>query len=260
MGTETDSRRPFILGASLLFFFMFTSSLARAELFAVSGFSPDTSQLVPIADSDYQADFSQLEGGNSLLAAGARPGSTSEPASGGSVAPAGYASSESGAFTPVAAVLVPRCSPCHSPNGIMDRPPEGFVATSYATLLESSERAWIVPGHPLASELYRRIQGHSLPRMPFNGPPYLTESEIDLIGDWIAAGAPDDNGRPAPLPVGARVRLGGTLGERWQLDGLNLEVAPGARIEEPLPPGQRVEVRGRVGTDGVIAVERIRGR
>lgn len=163
-------------------------------------------------------------------------------------------------FAPVAAVLVPRCSPCHSPNGRMGPPPEGFVATGYDTLLESGERAWIVPGQPLASELYRRIKGYSLPQMPFGGPPYLSDAEVELVGEWIAAGAPDDQGQPAPLPVGARVRLGGTLSEPWILDGLPLTVGPETRIDGTMTPGQRLEVRGRIAADGTIAAERIRGR
>lgn len=177
------------------------------------------------------------------------------PADGASPPPA-----ESGPFSPVAAILVPRCATCHSPNGRMGPAPEGFVATSYENLLDARERAWIVPGHPLASELARRIRGQSLPRMPFDGPPYLGEGDIEIIENWIAAGAPNDQGRTAPLPVGARVRLGGTLSGRWQLDGLPLRVAPGTRIRENLSLGQRVEVRGWVESDGAIAAERIRSR
>ena len=168
--------------------------------------------------------------------------------------------SSGASFAPVAAVLVPHCAPCHSPNGRMGPPPEGFIATSYTTLLESGERAWIVPGQPLASELYRRIKGYSLPRMPFDGPPFLSDAEVELVGEWIAAGAPDDSGRPAPLPVGARVRLGGTLSDPWHLDGLPLTVGPETRIDGTMTPGQRLEVRGRIGADGTIAVERVRGR
>jgi len=96
--------------------------------------------------------------------------------------------------------------------------------------------------------------------MPFDGPPYLSEADIELIEEWIAAGAPNDQGQPAPLPVGARVRLGGTLSGHWQLDGLPLKVAAGTRIRENLRVGQRVEVRGWVESDGTIGVERIRAR
>jgi hypothetical protein len=42
--------------------------------------------------------------------------------------------------------------------------------------------------------------------MSFDGPPYLSDDEIRLIGDWIAAGAPDDAGSWAPVPAGAGVR------------------------------------------------------
>ncbi|WP_305042525.1 c-type cytochrome domain-containing protein [Geoalkalibacter sp.] len=174
--------------------------------------------------------------------------------------PEAQALEDPGLFSRVAAVLVPRCATCHSPNGRMGPAPEGFVATSHASLLDARERAWIVPGDPRASELVRRIRGQSLPRMPFDGPPYLSAADIELIEEWIAAGAPNDQGQPAPLPVGARVRLGGTLSGHWQLDGLPLKVAAGTRIRENLRVGQRVEVRGWVESDGTIGVERIRAR
>ena len=51
------------------------------------------------------------------------------------------------------------------------------------------ERARVVPGNPVASELVRRIRGQARPRMPYDGPPYLTDAEIDLIVAWIEQGA-----------------------------------------------------------------------
>lgn len=57
----------------------------------------------------------------------------------------------------------------------------------------------------------RRIRGSARPRMPLDGPPYLSEAEVALISRWIDAGA-------------------------------------------------YVEVRGRVGDDGAVIVERIRPR
>ena len=36
----------------------------------------------------------------------------------------------------------------------------------------------MVPGKPEASELVRRIRGQAHPRMPFDGPPYLSDDEI----------------------------------------------------------------------------------
>lgn len=158
------------------------------------------------------------------------------------------------------ALLVQRCAVCHSPQGKMGPAPEGFIATSYANLLDARERAWIVPGRPLASEVLRRIQGLSLPRMPFDGPPYLNDTEISVIEDWIAAGAPNSEGLNASLPIGARVRLGGTLTGQWLLDGLPLHVDTQSRIRETFRPGQRVQVRGWVDSAGNIRVDRIRAR
>lgn len=158
------------------------------------------------------------------------------------------------------ALLVQRCAVCHSPQGKMGPAPEGFIATSYASLLDARERAWIVPGRPLASELLRRIQGLSLPRMPFDGPPYLNDTEISVIESWITAGAPNSDGLNAPLPVGARVRLGGTLTGQWLLDGLPLHVDAQSRIRENFRPGQRVQVRGWLDSAGNIRVDRIRAR
>jgi hypothetical protein len=47
----------------------------------------------------------------------------------------------------------------------------------------------IVPGSPDKSELVRRLKGISKPRMPKDGPPWLSEMQITVIEKWIAAGA-----------------------------------------------------------------------
>ena len=47
--------------------------------------------------------------------------------------------------------------------------------------------------------------------MPYNGPPWLSAEDTQLIADWIAQGARNAQGQPAPVPVGAKVRLGGTM-------------------------------------------------
>ena len=48
------------------------------------------------------------------------------------------------------------------------------------------------PGNPDASYLVQKIQGNAAvgSRMPANGPPFLSQAQIDLIRGWIAAGAP----------------------------------------------------------------------
>jgi len=163
-------------------------------------------------------------------------------------------------FDKVAVIFATRCAKCHTDNGLMGGPPEGYRLTSYAAVISASDRVRIVPGNPAASELLRRIRGQAQPRMPFDGPPYLDASEIALIEQWIADGARDSAGVPAPIPVGARVRLHGQLIDRWQLDDLQLNITSQTRVDKNPGAGDQVRIRGRVKADGSIEVERIRSR
>jgi mono/diheme cytochrome c family protein len=163
-------------------------------------------------------------------------------------------------YLDVAPIFATRCAKCHTDRGSMGPPPEGFRLNSYAATLAADERARVVPGSPGASELVRRIRGQSLPRMPFDGPPYLSETEIRLIEQWIADGARDAEGRPAPVPEGAAVRLHGTLGPGGQLDGLDLAIGRRTRIDKSPRPGDYVQVRGRVDAEGRVIVDRLRRR
>jgi len=158
----------------------------------------------------------------------------------------------------VAPLLATRCAQCHTDNGVMGPPPEGYRLTSYEATLSTADRVRVVPGQPGASELLRRVQGHSRPRMPYNGPPWLSAEDTQLIADWIAQGARNAQGQPAPVPVGARVRLGGTLDAQGRLDGLPLHMAPGARLDKMPRAGEAAQVRGRVGEGGRVEVERLR--
>ncbi len=163
-------------------------------------------------------------------------------------------------YAHVAPILAARCVKCHSDNGLMGAAPEGYRLTSYETTISAADRARVVPGHPLASELVRRIRGYARPRMPRDGPPYLSDEEMKLIEDWIRDGARDAGGRTAPVPSGAKVRLHGTLGNGWTLDGLELNVSGWTRLDKSPGPGSYVEVRGTVRTGGRIDVERLRRR
>jgi hypothetical protein len=87
--------------------------------------------------------------------------------------------------------------------------PEGYRLDSLQATLDPSDRVRVVPGNPSASELLRRIRGESRPRMPFDGPPYLDDAQIRLVEQWIAQGARDAQGKPSPVPAGARVRFRG---------------------------------------------------
>lgn len=163
-------------------------------------------------------------------------------------------------YAHVAPILATRCAKCHAATGLMGPAPEGLLLTSHAATVGSVERARVVPGRPEASELMRRLRGQALPRMPFDGPPYLDEEELALVESWIRDGARDGNGVAAPVPVGARLRLHGTLTGRWQLDGLSLRPDAGVRVDKSPGAGDYVEVRGRVAGDGGVEVERLRRR
>lgn len=160
----------------------------------------------------------------------------------------------------VAPIFATRCAKCHTDKGIMGPAPDGYRLYSYAATLSSVERVRVVPGHPAASELLRAVRGQARPRMPFDGPPYLSDDEIDLIEMWIAQGARDAEGRKATIPAGAPVRLHGTLEPGWRLDGLELDVGSHTRIDKSLSTGDYVEVRGRLNANGSIVVERLRRR
>ncbi len=160
----------------------------------------------------------------------------------------------------VAPILATRCAKCHTDGGLMGAPPEGLRLTSHAETLASSERARVVPGEPEASELLRRIRGEALPRMPFDGPPWLDAEEERLIAEWIAQGARDASGAPARRPVGSRVRLHGRLADGWRLGLLELSVTAGTRLDKRPRAGDYVEVRGRVAEGAGIVAERIRRR
>ncbi|WP_234413600.1 c-type cytochrome domain-containing protein [Ideonella sp. A 288] len=174
-------------------------------------------------------------------------------------APARPGPGEPVTYAHVAPIFATRCAKCHAPNGLMGAAPEGLVLNAYEATLDSRDRARVVPGQPAASELVRRIRGQARPRMPFDGPPWLSDDETALVTEWVRQGARNAEGRPAPVPVGAEVRLHGTLQGPWQLDELALVPAPSRRDRSP-GVGGYAEVRGRVQADGGIVPQRVRGR
>ena len=89
------------------------------------------------------------------------------------------------------------CANCHTSTG---RSPAGGLdlghAAAYDQLVNMPTRAMagamrVVPGEPDRSYLLRTLEGSGIvgQRMPINGP-YLTEAQMGMIKQWIAAGAP----------------------------------------------------------------------
>lgn len=163
-------------------------------------------------------------------------------------------------FPEVEKIFLTACIECHSDNSKEGGPPEGLRLTSYAEILAGGERIAVVPGNPAASEIVRRVEGLADPRMPFDGPPWLTPEQTTLLKDWIAGGARDADGTPAPMPVGAEVRYRGTMTGPTEIDGLAFTVTGSTRIDDRPGVGQRAEVRGMVAADGSIVATRWRDR
>ena len=163
-------------------------------------------------------------------------------------------------YDQVAPIFATRCARCHTENGLMGGPPEGYRLASYEDTVSSADRVRVVPGNPAASELLRRIRGQALPKMPFDGPPFLTDDEIGMIAQWIADGARDSTGSPAPVPAGSRVRLHGRLESLERLDDLSLVITRSTRLDKSPGPGDYVEVRGTLDADGRVLVDRMRPR
>lgn len=194
------------------------------------------------------------------VAAGLPRGPAATEAAPAKAAPPRPAPGEPVTYAHVAPIFATRCAKCHTEKGLLGPAPEGYRLTSYAATLAIVDRVRVVPGKPHASELVRRIRGQARPRMPLDGPPYLSGDEIRLIEDWITQGARNAEGVVAAVAAGAPVRLHGTLGARWQLDELPLVIGTRTRIDKAPAPGDYVEVRGRLGEDASVEVDRLRRR
>ena len=91
------------------------------------------------------------------------------------------------------------CTQCHSSTG--RNPSGGFdlnADVAYNNLVNAPVREKagairVIPGDPDHSYLVQKLEGSAAitgRRMPFNGPPYLTDGQIKIIRRWIQIGAP----------------------------------------------------------------------
>ena len=162
-------------------------------------------------------------------------------------------------FADVEPIFLQRCVSCHSTNGVMGRPPEGLMLDTYENIIRGGERLAVVPGSPLHSEIIRRVEGLTRPQMPLDGPA-VDPAEIELLTRWIAAGAPNAAGEPAPVPVGGEIRLRGILTGPNEIDGAAFLVGPQTRIDDRPAIGEAAEVEAVVGADGTVNAIRLRDR
>ncbi|HEY1816551.1 MAG TPA: hypothetical protein VGG74_29595 [Kofleriaceae bacterium] len=84
------------------------------------------------------------------------------------------------------------CSPCH-----LGRITSGLDLSSYASMRRGgmiSGSNIIIPMEPCESILPGKLSPTPPfgSRMPFNGPPYFSAAQLQLVRDWIAEGALDN--------------------------------------------------------------------
>jgi hypothetical protein len=90
----------------------------------------------------------------------------------------------------------PGCSHCHyrttgTQQGIIEGQIDMTTLGDLRRGGKTSHARVIVPGDPEASAIVQKLRG-TYPvgaRMPWSGPPYWTDAEIELMARWIAQGA-----------------------------------------------------------------------
>lgn len=83
-------------------------------------------------------------------------------------------------------VFAARCYSCHGPEIQQN----GLRLDSLASILKGSDYGPVViPGKSGDSRLIHRLLAKERPQMPYGGPP-LSQAEIQIIAQWIDAGAP----------------------------------------------------------------------
>ena len=82
------------------------------------------------------------------------------------------------------AIFQQSCLICHGPDGAYK---ETLLIEHNALVKENGS---VVPGNPEASRLYKRLLGEGGQLMPLGGPP-LPNPQIEIVKNWILAGAPD---------------------------------------------------------------------
>ncbi|MCE5335806.1 MAG: hypothetical protein LLG06_14590 [Desulfobacteraceae bacterium] len=90
-------------------------------------------------------------------------------------------------YSDVASILQARCINCHAGP----RAPTGLRLDSYSNTMAGSKNGpAVLPGKPDQSPIIKAVKGVTKPRMPKNGPPWLTDAQIATLEKWIASGAP----------------------------------------------------------------------
>jgi mono/diheme cytochrome c family protein len=112
----------------------------------------------------------------------------------------GAAQAQTPDFAQVGTLFAERCVLCHSGADA----PLGLHLDSYEGVLKGSVNGPVAIAGDLQSPLLQRLRGQAEPQMPLNGPPFLSESQIKLVADWIDAGMPEGSVTFTALPERTR--------------------------------------------------------
>jgi mono/diheme cytochrome c family protein len=97
-------------------------------------------------------------------------------------------------------IFSPHCAYCHSPGNAGDgavgvdlsSPEASFNTLVNIKAVPPSTLMRVDPDHPELSYLINKLTGNGMAsgsRMPYDGPPYLSDQQIQTISDWITNGA-----------------------------------------------------------------------
>ncbi len=89
-------------------------------------------------------------------------------------------------YKDVAPIFQARCILCHAGP----KAAKGLRMDTYDDIMKGGDQKALIPGEPQNSLIFQRITGAKTPRMPKNGPPFLSQAETALVEQWIKTGAP----------------------------------------------------------------------
>ena len=155
----------------------------------------------------------------------------------------------------VAPILAAQCVRCH--EGEASCAPGGLRYDSWAATVEGGTCVSVVPGRPEASALVTSMREDAPTRMPADGPPYACADTVATLERWIADGACDDEGRPAPTPVGRPLCVAGRWDGAAHVGAVAVVVDAASAVVPGLREGASVVAHLVVAADGALRVARL---
>lgn len=140
--------------------------------------------------------------------------------------------------TQVQALLSSRCTSCHSGT----TPPQNLNLESYAGVLKGGDTGnEVIACKPTASLIYQKISMATPPvgvQMPADGPPYLSQGEIDTVYAWIQQGARPNCAAPDPCVDTKAPAFAGLVSATLSASKLGVDLCWAAGTDDTTPQSQ----------------------